>query len=184
MTFVKVFLFTASVSIAAPAAAQVMVLGSSSARICYEAAEKETPPTFEDMQHCDDALMGEALNGHDEVATHVNRGILYYKMGDIPASLQDFDRAIALDPGQAEAYLNKGAALYKAGQSQAALPLFTVALQKNTERPDLAYFARAAAHEDLGDLTSAYFDYRRASEANPDWKQPREEMARFIVRRK
>lgn len=183
MTFVKFFVFTAGLSIAFPAAAGITVIGSSSARICYEAAEKDTWPSSEDMQRCNDALM-EALSYHDEVATYVNRGILHYRLGSIAASLRDFDRAIALDPDQAEAYLNKASALYKGGQVQAALPLFSVALEKKTKRPELAYYGRAVAHEDLGEVALAYHDYRRASEANPHWTVPRADLARFVVRGK
>ena len=184
MSFVKIFLFTAGVASAAPAAAGVIVIGSSPARICYEAAERQTPPSFEDMHHCDTALVGGALSAHDEVATHVNRGILHLRRGDVAASLRDFDSAIALDPNQPEAYLNKGTALYKAGQSQAALPLFTVALEKKTQRPALAYYGRGVVHEDLGDVRAAYLDYRRATEADPKWTAPRRELTRFTVRRR
>jgi len=184
MSFVKIFLFAAGAAVAFPASAGVTVIGSSPARICYEAAERQTLPGLADMQPCNTALLGEALSAHDEVATHVNRGILHLRRGDIASSLSDFDRAIALDPDQPEAYLNKGAALYKAGQPQAALPLFTVALEKKTERPALAYYGRGVVYEDLGNVRAAYLDYRRASEADPSWTVPRRELTRFTVRRR
>ena len=184
MKLLKFFVFSANLSVAASAAAGVTVIGSSSARICYEAAEKDSAPTLQDLRHCDEALLTGALSAYEQVATHVNRGILRYKKGDIAASLKDFDRAIALDPNQPEAYLNKAAALYRDGQTRAALPLFSVALEKKTRRPELAYYGRAVAHEDLGNVALAYHDYRRAIEANPHWAAPRAELARFLVRRK
>ena len=66
------------------------------------------------------------------VATHVNRGILRLRRGLVDEAVADFDRAIALDPEQPEAYLNKGAALIRRQNPAEALQLFTVALERNT----------------------------------------------------
>ena len=89
--------------------------------------------------------------------------------------------AIALDPEQPEAYLNKGAALIRRQNPQEALQLFTVALERNTSRPAIAHYGRAVANEALGNVAAAYRDYRRASELAPDWAEPRTELARFRV---
>ncbi len=169
----------------APAAASVVVLGSSSARLCYQAAESDLPPERRDMDDCNRALAEEGLSDRDTVATHVNRGILRSRGGDIAGALADFDRASSLDPNEPEAYLNKALVLtMKTKQASQALPLFTAAIEKKTTRPALAYFGRATANEDLGNIQSAYFDYSRAVTEDPKWDAPRVELARFNVRRR
>jgi tetratricopeptide (TPR) repeat protein len=62
-----------------------------------------------------------------------------------------------------------------------ALPLFTMALERNPNRPALAHLGRGIASEALGDVQSAYRDYRRAAELEPDSEDARLELARFQV---
>ncbi|MDQ4087875.1 MAG: tetratricopeptide repeat protein [Pseudomonadota bacterium] len=168
-------------AVSVPALGSVIVIGNSSARLCYEAAESPANPTLRDLRDCDAAFSGEALSQHDRVATHVNRGILRLRRGQVDEAIADFDAAIALDPRQPEAYLNKGAALIRIDNPSEALGLFTVALEHNTRRPEIAHFGRAIANEELGNIREAYYDYRRASELDPNWQDPRTELARFRV---
>lgn len=163
-----------------PASAGVTVIGNSSARLCYEAAESGAKGGVAD---CDKALFDEALTIRDQAATHVNRGVLRLRAGDIDGALEDFDAAIARDPSEADAYLNKGLALMRRpDMEKAALPLFDMALEKKTKKPALAYFARGVAYENMGNVSLAYQNYRSASAADPKWNQPRAELARFKVR--
>jgi len=164
-----------------PAIAGVVVVGANSARMCYEAADALTRPSPRDLADCDDAVRDPAISRHDLVASYVNRGILRLRRGQVAESIEDFDRAMALDPNQPEAYLNKGAALIQQNDMQGALPLFTVALERNTNRPAVAHFGRAIANETLGNVAAAYSDYRMASELDPDWSAPRTELQRFRV---
>lgn len=181
---IKILLTTAAVMIAAaPASAAVTVLGSSSARMCFEAADSPSVPDRDGIEYCNTAISDEALSQYELVATHVNRGILRSRTGNTNGAIQDFDRALSLDPNQPEAYLNKGVVLIRQDNADAAVPLFTMALEKKTRRPALAYYGRGIAHEDLGDLKSAYADYKRAVETDPKWKQPRTDLARFVVRK-
>lgn len=167
-----------------PAAASVSVIGNSSARLCYEAADSELPGSFREIAECDDALRDEALTPHEVVATYVNRGILQLRRGAMQDAIKDFDTAIVRDPDEPEAYLNKGAALMRDPADPAkALPLFSAALTHGTSKPALAHYGRGLAYELLGEVKSAYLDYKRASEIEPEWPQPQQELARFTVRR-
>jgi tetratricopeptide (TPR) repeat protein len=173
----------AAIAVAAPAAAAVTVLGSSSAKICYDAAEATIMPGRGALEYCNAAIAGEAASRYELVASHVNRGILRSRLGNVDGAMSDFDAALALDPNQPEAYLNKGVVLIRQNSADAALPLFTTALEKNTRRPALAYYGRGIAHEELGNIKSAYADYKRAVEEDPNWKAPRTDLARFVVKR-
>lgn len=181
MTRNKLFVAALLAAVAAPASAAVYVVGNSDARLCYEAADARLLPQVRDIRRCDEALLHENLSNYETVATHVNRGILRLRRGMVEPAVADFDRAIQLDPEQPEAYLNKGAALIRRQNPQEALQLFTVALERNTSRPAIAHYGRAVANEALGNVAAAYRDYRRASELDPDWADPRTELARFRV---
>ena len=166
----------------APAQSAVTVIGNSFARMCYTAAEGVGGTDA--IGECDKALLAENLTISDMVATHVNRGILKLRRGSVEGAIADFDRAIVLDAGEAEAYLNKGMALLRLqGSGEQALGLFDMALVKKTRRPAFAYYGRAIAHELNGRIPAAYRDYRQASALEPKWRDPQNELARFTVRR-
>ena len=177
------FLVAASLAaLSVPAAAAVTVLGTSSARLCYEAAEARSPAASA-LEWCDRALGEEANNRHDRVATYVNRGILKLRSQRIDEAIADFDSAIALDAREPEAYLNKGMAfLHDPARAEEAIALFDEALARKTRRPALAYYGRAIAHEGQGRVKQAYRDYREASRLEPKWQEPKIELARFQVR--
>jgi tetratricopeptide (TPR) repeat protein len=177
------FLFAAAALLAAtPASAAVTVIGNSSARLCFEAAEARTPPSFREIRTCDEALTQEALSQYDEVATFVNRGILKARLGNLDQAIADYDNALRRDPDQAEAYLNKGLALlHLPDAAPQAKPLFDSAIEKRTRRPELAYYARGVANEMTGEVRAAYNDYLEASRLDPKWREPKLELARFRV---
>ena len=181
MANLKYLAAAALAAFAVPALGSVVVVGNSSARLCYEAADSPLNPTLADLRTCDQAFTEDALSLDDTVATHVNRGILRLRRGAVEEAIADFDTAIRINPRQPEAYLNKGAALIRIENPAEALGLFTVALERNTARPEVAHFGRAIANEELGNVRAAYNDYRRASELDPDWQDPRTELARFRV---
>jgi tetratricopeptide (TPR) repeat protein len=183
MTIGRIIIAAALAALAVPAGAAVTVLGSTSARMCFEAADSIMAPSRDGVSYCDHALAEENLSDYDTVATYVNRGILKLRMGKSDLAIADFDLALARDPNQPEAYLNKGVALLRKpdGWAQAA-PLFDAALAKNTRRPALAYYGRGVANELAGHVKEAYSDYREASRIEPKWRDPRVELTRFSVR--
>ncbi len=170
-------------AVAGPAEASVLVLGSDAGKECYEAARNQIS-SVDALAACDLALDQAALTSEEKVATFVNRGVVKLYRGNYQDAIQDFDRAIALDPSEPESYLNKASALLRTGASPVeARSLFSKALEHKTRRPELAFFGRALTHEATGDAQSAYRDYRRAQEAAPKWSLPRRELTRFQVRR-
>ena len=178
----KFLLAAAALLAASPAAAAVTVIGNSSARSCYEAAESRSTPNRSALSVCDEALTEHALSDYDTVATYVNRGILKARLGNLHAAIADYDEALSRDPDQPEAYLNKGFAMLHLPEAERqAKPMFDSALAKKTRRPELAYYGRGVAHELTGDVRAAYYDYRQASRLSPKWREPKAELARFKV---
>ena len=180
MHSLSLFAVTSTLVLAVPAGAAVLTVGGGYAHSCYRAAE--TQATRGDaLQSCNLALSEEALSPDDRVATHVNRGILLLRLARLSDANADFDSALAMDPKQAEAWLNKAVLNARYGRSADALPMVQKALEFNTKRPALAYFVRAMAHEDSGNIKAAYYDLQRARELDPKWAEPRIELRRFKV---
>ena len=165
------------------ALAAVTVIGTSPARSCYEAARSPAKP-LGGIEHCNTALLTQALTREDEVATHVNRGILRATNGDIAGALRDYDIALRLDPNEPEAWLNKAFAALRTGQIAEAVSYFDSAVAKRTREPAMAHFGRGVAHEQAGNARAAYADYVRARDLAPDWPAPQEELRRFRVERR
>jgi tetratricopeptide (TPR) repeat protein len=133
------------------------------------------------LQACDHAVrVSPALPAEIAVA-YVNRSVIDLTLADATAALVDTAAAMRMDPGLAEAYLNRGLALAAAHRSGEAIQAFGEAIRLHVPRPEQAWFDRATVREDDGDLGGAYSDYRRASELNPEWDSPRKELSRFSV---
>ena len=171
-----------ALSAALPASAGIMTVGGSYAEGCYRAAEQRNA-TLESLGTCDRAFTEQALSFDDELATYVNRGILRMIRSDFKRADADFTTAIAMDPKRSEPYLNMAILRFNQRKSAEALPLFSKALELGTQRPEIAYFGRGLANEDLGNVKAAYADLQRAVALKPKWAEPARELARYQVRR-
>lgn len=166
----------------APASASIITVGGSFAESCYHSAVARAK-TVEALATCDQALAEQALTARDQMATHVNRGILRMIKGENAGAQADFDRALTIDPNEPEIWLNMGVLHFQQGDSDGAVRMFERAIALRTKAPALAYFGRGLANEDRGNLRAAYADLTRARELRPDWSEPARELARYRVRR-
>jgi tetratricopeptide (TPR) repeat protein len=134
----------------------------------------------------DDALasctraLSEELGSADRVRVLINRGVTHLRRREGDEALADFDAAIELDPRQAEAHVNRGAALVMMHRPGPAVAALTQALSLGVSEPYKAYYNRGAAREALGDLRGAYEDFSTALEIHPDWAPAEVEIARFV----
>ncbi len=167
-----------------PASAQgaVTVIGGGLAQACYEAAETQLVTVSRAIDICDAALQQEALRRRDKAATYTNRGILHMRSGDNARALWDYQRSLQTMPDLKEAKVNLGAALYNLKRYPEAL----VALNEGigTDQCDarvVGFYNRGLTHEKLGDLQSAYEDFRTALDLKPDFKLAAEQIGRFTV---
>lgn len=135
------------------------------------------------LEACDRGLRNSRLEHEERIVTLVNRGVLHLRRHENDAALADFNQAVAEDPENGEAQLNRGATLVQTHQYGLAIAALTEALGLGVTDPQKAYFNRAAAREALGDARGAYEDYETALEIQPGWELANAELARFARQR-
>lgn len=167
---------------AAPAAsAAVLVLGAGPARTCY-LESKAGKPSRDGLEACGEALERSALSMRDRAATHVNRSVLLLAERRTGEALADTEAALAIIPDLAGATVNRSAALIRLDRFAEAREILDDALP-GAHGQDLisGLFNRAVASEALGDVKSAYADFRRAVQLDPEFEQAKLELTRYRV---
>ena len=169
-----------SLGFAAAAPATVISMPKTLATACSESAYNFRRD-WKAIDECSFALREEMMTRDARVATHVNRGILRLRNGDARNAFVDFDRAIALDPLEPEAWLNLSISQFETGNAEAARQSADRALQLRTRRPAAAYYIRGLSHEMNGNLNAAYADLQRARALEPGWSEPAMQLERYRV---
>ncbi len=157
--------------------------GDASARRCG-AAVAGNDISDAALGQCERALRYPRLSQPAEIQLRVNLGVMRMRRGEHQAAVDQFDAVIAIDSRNAEAHLNRGAALIQLRQYGPAVTAITEALSLGVREPHKAYFNRGAARENMGNLRGAYEDYRTALEIQPDWGPANAELARFARTRR
>ena len=178
----RALILAACVAVAAPAAsAQVTVIGGGIARDCYEAVKFGLGRPADAEELCTRAIELEALNLENKAATYTNRGVLRMRMGNYDAALADYAVAKRIRPETGATWLNEGAAYIFKKDFNSALVSLEKAIELNSEDLYAAYYNRAIAKENTGDVEGAYFDFVKSKELNPDFAKTDAQLARFTV---
>jgi tetratricopeptide (TPR) repeat protein len=170
---------------AMPAPAATLMVGRSPRVVCQEGAamdasrgEVSIGTNRDSIANCTEALSGK-MSEVDRTATLANRGIIETAAGNEEAALGDFNQALARDPQLANVYVNRGAALLRAGRFDDARADFDHAIAMGGDNQAVAYFDRGMAEEKLGNISAAYHDYKSAQSLAPGFKPVTTELARF-----
>ncbi|WP_084395998.1 tetratricopeptide repeat protein [Henriciella aquimarina] len=167
---------------AASAAAQVFVVGGGLAKECYELAKTGNYQARTAEQTCTRAIREETMDRKNRAATYVNRGVIRMREGNYAPALEDYDKAIETQPELGAAYLNKGAAHIYMKEFDSALAPLNRAIELQSVQLHAAYYNRAIARENTGDVPGAYYDFQKALELKPDWALAEKQLARFTVK--
>ena len=97
-------------------------------------------------------------------------GVIAAQTNDPRKAVQWFEKAISVDPKSAVAYGNRGSALHKLGQFDAALLSFDQALAINPDQAD-ALLNRGNLLKDLGQFDAALASYDRAIAVKPNYAE-------------
>lgn len=161
---------------------QVLTIGTSDARLCYEASTLDHPSRSNAVDTCREAIAAPETSRRDRAATYVNLGIVHAKLGDHQPALEAYNTAIEVMPSLAEAYLNRGALhLRQDSGLDAAIADFTRSLELGLNEPYKAHYNRALAYERLDQLEEAYADLNTAVAMQPEWELARQELERYSV---
>jgi tetratricopeptide (TPR) repeat protein len=160
--------------------AAVSVFGTGLSQSCFQAAEFGGSAK-DGITACTVALDEEGLSAHDRAATMINRGILYGRVDDAAAALEDYNNGLAIDATLGEGYVDRGAAEIVLKDYDAALTDISKGIELHAQKPEIAYYDRAIVNEALGNVRDAYEDYKKAVELQPDFPLANEQLMRFKV---
>ncbi|MGW5684097.1 tetratricopeptide repeat protein [Nonomuraea sp. NPDC003754] len=99
---------------------------------------------------------------------YANRAQLRAMSGEPEQALADYTRAIEIDPGYPDYYLDRGDLLRRLGRTEQALADFESAMRLSPPWPE-PYYNRAELRYAAGDLDGALHDLDRALELDPDF---------------
>src|SRR5688572_17450241 len=103
----------------------------------------------------------------DSAEKHLNQGVINYHTGNLQQAIQDFDRAIELDPNLAVAYGYRGTAYYLLEDLEQAKQNYTKAIELDPGFAD-AYYNRGRIYYESSALNEAIDDFTEAIELKPD----------------
>ena len=166
---------------AASASAQVFVVGGGFAKDCFDLAKSGNYQFRAAEQTCTRALQEETMTRQNRAATYVNRGVIRMREGGYDEALADYAKAIEIDGELGAAYLNEGAAHIYRKDFESALAPLDRAIELDTTDIFAAYYNRAIARENTGDVPGAYYDFQKALELNPGWELAERQLNRFEV---
>jgi tetratricopeptide (TPR) repeat protein len=169
-------------ALAVPASAQrpIEVFGTGYARECFQAVKKNRLFNARALELCDAALEQEPLQPFNRAATHINRGILYMRQQSHTRAMKDYEAGLALMPDMPEARINIGAALYYLGRYSEAVAALDQGVRADLpETRAAAFYNRALANEQLGNLEAAYADYGQALASDPEFEPAAKQLKRF-----
>lgn len=178
----KLVIAAAAMALAAEtASAQVFVIGNGLGGECYQRTKNKFS-NFRDVEEvCTRALREQAMTRNNRAATYVNRGVLRMREGKYDESLEDYSSALKLRPELGAAYLNKGAAhIYQKDFASALAPLDR-AIELDSADLFAAYYNRAIAKENTGDVAGAYYDFQKSLELKPGWELAERQLTRFKI---
>jgi tetratricopeptide (TPR) repeat protein len=91
-----------------------------------------------------------------------------YDLGDKKGAIADYDKALAINPRESDAYIGRGLAKEKTGDPSGAIDDYNQALAINPkDYLHLIYFNRGIARDKLGDFQGALVDCSQALSINP-----------------
>jgi len=106
-----------------------------------------------------------------QAESQVKAGVALMQQGDLDGATDDFDRALELDPQNADAYYYRGVVAGRLESWDKAVADLTKAIGLNSQYAD-AYFWRGAARQQQGDLNGALADFNQIITLKPQFARP------------
>jgi tetratricopeptide (TPR) repeat protein len=104
--------------------------------------------------------------GRESAAFYLDIGVALYQKGRLDQAIAEFNKAIELNPRDAEAYNYRGSAYLKKGQIDRAISDYDQVLRLKPRYAEV-YTDRGVAYGAKGQYDGALADFNRALELNP-----------------
>ncbi|MCA2699507.1 MAG: tetratricopeptide repeat protein, partial [Microcystis sp. M179S2] len=114
------------------------------------------------------AAINQAINLAPRAAWYSNRGVLYQDQQKYKLALDDYNKAIELNPNHANAYVNRGILYYNQQKYELALSDFSKAIDINPNDAE-AYSNRGGVYYNQQKYELALSDINKAIEINPNY---------------
>jgi len=111
-------------------------------------------------------VFGKRISKKDLATVHYNRGISYAIKGDFDRAIADYDKAIKLNPKDADVYYNRGNAYQRKGQHDRAIADYDKAIKLNPKYAE-AHSNRGISYRKKDQYDRAIADYGAAIKLNP-----------------
>lgn len=178
-----VVLFTAGAE-----AQSVSVMGNSIAHSCYKSAEYAVSSgtgSRRDVDECTRAIQDGMLMRRDLVATHINRGIIRAKLGQIGDAQDDYLAALEISDRSPEIFLNLGNLQFMMQDFSSALADYNHAeslggLERNQQ---ILYLNRGMVLARMGRFDEAEAEYHVALQYQPGWGNALDQLERLESQR-
>ncbi len=102
-------------------------------------------------------------NANPLARQYFDQGLEKYEAGNYQGAIDDYTKAIEINPQNAIAYNNRGIARFKLGDYQGSSADYTKAIENDTSQ-SAAYLNRGLNRERAADLEGACDDWRKAVE--------------------
>ncbi len=110
------------------------------------------------------------MKHNDSLNEAFKRGMDAFVKDDFSESVEEFTKAIEIDPDFALAYVSRGAALMKMKKIEKSIVDFNHAIELDVEYPK-TYHLRGLARAEVGDHEGALEDFGNAIDLDPDYGQ-------------
>lgn len=129
--------------------------------------EKEKPPQVSEAPAAQPDSDAVSARNVSEAQGHAARGQVLAKSGKSEEALEEFNRAVALDPYNAQALYGRALIYQAANQHEFAIADFTAANGLTPQKPE-PLLGRAVSYLAVGKLKEAAADLDEASEFDPN----------------
>ena len=115
---------------------------------------------------CTQILSLSDANNKRKTTAYILRGVAYDSIGEYGRAIQDFDKAIELEPNDAETYCNRGNAYTNKGEYDRAIQDYDKVIELEPKHVE-AHAHRGAAYGNKGEHDRAIQDFDKAIELDP-----------------
>ena len=139
------------------------------ARAADSANTGTVSPAIPDLPESSRSSSGSDLD--EATRGYYNRGNSYSRQGQYQQAIEDYDKAIELDPNVAPAHHNRGISYHALGQNERAIEDYdkVIELDPNDGR---AYYNRGNSYSRQGQYQQAIDDYDKVIELDPNDAEP------------